>query len=139
MSGVRWHLPAIMRTALAGEGLMVTACGKRGPIRPREDLGALPVSLGLTLFDEAPLVCEECCVAWDDAEARNRLVLWWARGDKREWRSHGAPLTKEQPLRWGVCAVCNGRESHVSDTEWSGHQRHSMVADGYPLAVVVRQ
>ena len=85
---------------------MVTACGKRGPIRPREDLGALPVSLSLGLFDEDPLVCADCLVAWDAAEERGHLAAMWIANEKREWRAHGAPLAERPWLRGGRCEKC---------------------------------
>lgn len=91
---------------------MVTACGKRGPIRPRDDLGSLPVQLparqtrilldGVELVtpsyaDEVPLVCEACAVRWDAAEAEGKLRVMWTMNRRRQWRAHGAPLFMANP------------------------------------------
>lgn len=135
----RWHLPSALDLGRRLGGVMTTACGKRGPIRPREDLGVLPVQTHLHVFDEAPLVCEDCLVAWDAAEESGRLRVYWLQNDKREWRSHGAPLFLEQPTRWGVCSTCHGRHARpLQENEWTGHARHSLVGGGFPVVVVMR-
>lgn len=121
-NGTRWHLPAV--TGRVGALLMVTACGRRGPIRPRDDLGALPVTLPLGLFDEAPLVCDECRVAWDQAEELGELVTMWTSNTKREWRAHGAPLGERQWLMGGRCEKC---------------QTPAATPAGQPLIVVERR
>ena len=99
--GTRWHLPGVFVTpAGRPHSTMVTACGKRGPIRPRDDLGALPVQAVAFDFmaDEDLLVCSACSVAWDEAEQAGKLLVLWVQNLKRAWRSGGAPLFIAPPF-----------------------------------------
>lgn len=132
MGVTRWHIPAIRRPAalVGNQFVMVTACGKRGPLKPREDLGAFPVDL----FDAQErahfdaLICPECLVAWDRAEEEGRLLHVWAMNMKREWHAHGAPLVITPPSRVVSCPRC--RDDH--DTfRWDPWKLQ-------PLVVVVR-
>lgn len=101
--GTRWHLPGVLVEPNGRpHSTMVTACGKRGPIRPRDDLGALPVQVSAFNFavdEDDPLVCEACSVAWDAAESEGKLLVLWVRNLKRAWRSGGAPLFALAPYR----------------------------------------
>lgn len=134
MTGTRWHLPAVdmrmqyshltveqMRSVteqLSSGSIsvvapanvtqtMVTACGKRGPIRSRDTIGVLPVQVSMPIYDEAPLVCGECQVLWDKAEEDGALLTRWVSDFSREWRGPGAVLFRERPTRQ-PCRQCRG-------------------------------
>jgi len=86
---------------------MVTACGRRGPMRPREDLGRWPANFILTGLDADPLICADCLVLWDAAEEKGRLLVRWVSTYARQWAAAGAVLFLEAPSH--VCAKCRER------------------------------
>lgn len=85
-----WHLPAVIRN---GGNALTTACGKRGPIRVREDIGTYPISTSqpfLLAVEPERFECEKCAVAWDEAEQNGRIEPRYIHNGHRQWRGPGA-------------------------------------------------
>lgn len=95
----RWHLPAV-RPSLESWATLVTACGRRGPIFVRDDVGRYPTQLLLSpqQAEAEGLVCPECNVAWDAAEEAGALQVVWTNNGKRQWAAGGAVVFAERPV-----------------------------------------
>lgn len=103
------HLPGVIRRPGLGEPThftLVTACGKRGPIKLRES-GAPPQDLFPEATDWERGVCPDCLVRWDEAEETGSLQVVWTMNGKTEWLAGGAVVFVEPPM----CPKCRARHS----------------------------
>lgn len=104
------HLPGVLRRSLTlsyaePHFTLVTACGKRGPIKTRES-AAPPADLFAetdTTWERG--VCPDCLVRWDEAEGGGALQIVWALNGKTEWQAGGAVVFSNPP----TCSKCRGR------------------------------
>ncbi len=69
---------------------LVSACGRRGPIRARG--GDEPRQEALFHVPAVTPTCRECCVAWDRAEEAGQVRDLFTANGEREWASGGAPV-----------------------------------------------
>jgi hypothetical protein len=91
-----FHLPAVIATNYAGCLRLVSACGRRGPIRARE--GVVPPQEDLLVVVAAVFrVCPECGVKWDNEEQAGRLVEVITPSGAREWAGPGTVVHEEEP------------------------------------------
>lgn len=94
MSVSVFHLPAVATAALRnGWAPMVTACGRRGPIRVREGIAETEhTSLGIAL-STGVRGCPECMVLWDWSEEHTAFVHLFNNFGQPEWKGPGASLS----------------------------------------------
>lgn len=92
------HLPGVIRRPGIGEPhfTLVTACGKRGPIKLRES-AAPPQDLFPEATDWERGVCPDCLVRWDEAEGAGSLQIVWALNGRTQWQVGGAVVWSEAP------------------------------------------
>lgn len=88
------HLPAMVSTGYPGQYRLVSACGRRGRILPRE--GSTPLQ-GTWLAHEHVRQCELCEVAWDAAEEEGRVRQMFTSSGERRWDGPGAVIFEVEP------------------------------------------
>lgn len=106
------HLPGILRPHRHGDAsafTLVTACGRRGPIKVRESAAPPPDLLSKISTDTQweRGVCPDCLVRWDAAEEGGHLEIVWALNGKSAWHAGGAVVWTDPP----PCPKCKAQHS----------------------------
>ncbi len=99
------HLPGALKDSKhPKQARMVSACGRRGPIRARKQLHVQLDAFDLGHVADQIVICPGCVVAWDKAEEAGGVLEMFSANGNQAWSSGGAPLFYEEPnhrpLRW---------------------------------------